>query len=124
MRRKAAFAGKNNFEEDKHEKKIVIGFSRCDGADYGAGGICYDGDASTAVSSASGSNDSAVAKIGDIQYATLADAVAAAQSGETVKLLTTAEDTIAQDKNITLDLNGKKRRMFRAIPLLLLRVQS
>lgn len=70
-----------------------------------------DGDAeNTAVSSASGSNDSAVAKIGDIQYATLADAVAAAQSGETVKLLTeTAEDiTIAQDKNITLDLNGKK----------------
>ena len=32
-----AFAGKNNFEEDK----IVIGFSRCDdGADHGAGGIC------------------------------------------------------------------------------------
>ena len=27
--------------EKKHEKKIVIGFSRCDdGADHGAGGIC------------------------------------------------------------------------------------
>ena len=32
-----AFAGKSNFEEDKHGKKIVIGFSRCDdGADHGA----------------------------------------------------------------------------------------
>ena len=48
MRRKAklhAFAGKNNSEEDKHEKKIVIGFSRCDdGADYGAGAFAADGD--------------------------------------------------------------------------------
>ena len=36
-----AFAGKINFEEDKHEKKIVIGFSRCDdGADHGTDGIC------------------------------------------------------------------------------------
>ena len=36
-----AFAGKNNFEEAKPEKKIVIGFSRCDdGADHGTGGIC------------------------------------------------------------------------------------
>lgn len=49
------------------------------------------------------------AEISDIQYATLADAVAAANNGETVTLLTnTAEDiTIAQDKDITLDLNGK-----------------
>jgi len=51
-----------------------------------------------------------VAEIGDIQYATLADAVAAANNGETVTLLTnTAEDiTIAQGKDITLDLNGKQ----------------
>lgn len=50
------------------------------------------------------------AAIDDVQYATLADAVAAANNGDTVTLLTTtAEDiTIAQDKNITLDLNGKK----------------
>lgn len=49
------------------------------------------------------------AEISDIQYATLADAVAAANNGDTVTLLTnTAEDiTIAQDKDITLDLNGK-----------------
>lgn len=50
------------------------------------------------------------AVIDDVQYATLADAVAAANNGDTVTLLTnTAEDiTIAQDKNIILDLNGKK----------------
>lgn len=50
------------------------------------------------------------AVIDDVQYATLADAVAAANNGDTVTLLTnTAEDiTIAQDKDITLDLNGKK----------------
>ena len=49
------------------------------------------------------------AAIDDVQYATLADAVAAANNGDTVTLLTnTAEDiTIAQDKDITLDLNGK-----------------
>ena len=50
------------------------------------------------------------AAIDDVQYATLADAVAAANNGDTVTLLTnTAEDiTIAQDKDITLNLNGKK----------------
>ena len=50
------------------------------------------------------------AAIDDVQYATLADAVAAANNGDTVTLLkNTAEDiTIAQDKNIILDLNGKK----------------
>lgn len=50
------------------------------------------------------------AAIDDVQYATLADAVAAANNGDTVTLLTnTVEDiTIAQDKDIILDLNGKK----------------
>lgn len=50
------------------------------------------------------------AEIGDIQYATLADAVAAAQGGETVKLLkdVTEDVIIPADKTITLDLNGKK----------------
>ena len=50
------------------------------------------------------------AAIDDVQYATLADAVAAANNGDTVTLLTdTDEDiTIAQDKDIILDLNGKK----------------
>lgn len=50
------------------------------------------------------------AEISDIQYATLADAVAAANNGDTVTLLTNTDEdiTIAQDKDITLDLNGKK----------------
>lgn len=54
--------------------------------------------------------DHRVAEVGNTGYSTLADAVAAANNGDTVTLLTdTAEDiTIAQDKDITLDLNGKK----------------
>lgn len=50
-----------------------------------------------------------VAEIDGYQYESLADAIAAAEDGDTVTLLTnTAEDiTIAQDKDITLDLNGK-----------------
>lgn len=54
--------------------------------------------------------DHRVAEVGNTGYSTLADAVAAANNGDTVTLLTnTAEDiTIAQDKDITLDLNGKQ----------------
>ena len=50
-----------------------------------------------------------VAKVGDTYYKTLADAVAAAQSGETVKLLANIAEgaTIPADKTVTLDLNGK-----------------
>lgn len=64
--------------------------------------------ANTVDDSTSAGTGSAVAKIGDTGYATLAAAVAAANNGETVTLLTnTAEDiTIAQDKNITLDLGS------------------
>lgn len=53
--------------------------------------------------------DVAVAKIDDTYYKTLADAVAAAQSGETVKLLANinGQTVIPADKNIVLDLNGK-----------------
>ena len=49
------------------------------------------------------------AKIGDIKFATLADAITAAQNGETVTLLADVTDniTIPAGKNITLDLNGK-----------------
>lgn len=49
------------------------------------------------------------AEISDIQYATLADAVAAAQSGETVKLLANIAEgaTIPAGKTVTLNLNGK-----------------
>ena len=54
--------------------------------------------------------DHRVAEVGNIGYSTLADAVAAAQSGETVKLLkdVTEDVVIPADKTITLDLNGKK----------------
>ena len=51
----------------------------------------------------------AVAKIGDTEYATLADAVAAAQAGQTIEMLgdTTLDATVVINKAITLDLNGK-----------------
>lgn len=54
--------------------------------------------------------DHRVAEVGNTGYSTLADAVAAAQSGETVKLLkdVTEDVVIPADKTITLDLNGKK----------------
>ena len=50
-----------------------------------------------------------VAQIGTQPYETLADAVAAANDGETITLLrdVTANITVPADKNITLDLNGK-----------------
>ncbi len=51
-----------------------------------------------------------VAMIGDATYETLADAVAKADNGATIRLLKdTAEDiTILAGKTITIDLNGKK----------------
>ena len=51
-----------------------------------------------------------VAMIGDATYETLADAVAKADNGATIKLLKdSAEDiTILAGKTITIDLNGKK----------------
>lgn len=50
-----------------------------------------------------------VAKVGDTEYATLAEAVAAAQNGQTITLLADVEQNtqLAIDKSITLDLNGK-----------------
>lgn len=52
--------------------------------------------------------DVAVAKVGDTYYKTLAEAVSTADKNTVTLLKNTAEDiTIAQDKDITLDLNGK-----------------
>ena len=50
-----------------------------------------------------------VAKIGDNYYATLADAIAAAQADDTIKLLAdvTTSTTINVTKNLTIDGNGK-----------------
>lgn len=52
---------------------------------------------------------SAVAKIGNTPYATLAEAVKAAVAGDTITLLSDIELTSAQkiSKKLTLDLNGK-----------------
>jgi hypothetical protein len=51
-----------------------------------------------------------VAMIGDVGYGTLAEAVAAAQDGDTVTLLkdVTASEVVAITKSLTLDGNGKK----------------
>lgn len=49
----------------------------------------------------------AVARIGDNGYETLAKAIAAAKDGETVTLLEDATEDVVVDKNITLDLGGK-----------------
>ena len=50
-----------------------------------------------------------VAEVGSTKYETLAEAVAAAQDGQTVTLLADAEQNtqLSVDKSITLDLNGK-----------------
>ncbi len=54
--------------------------------------------------------NTAVAQIGDVGYDTLADAVAAAQSGETITLLKEITDQnlieLGTDKDVTIDLNG------------------
>lgn len=49
-----------------------------------------------------------VAKIGDVTYATLDDAIAAAQSGDTIVLLKDAEVSKTLNKTITIDGNNHK----------------
>ena len=58
--------------------------------------------------SAMAEGETAVAKVGDVEYATLQEAINAATAGQTVKLVAnTAEDiTIPTDKNIALDLGN------------------
>ena len=50
-----------------------------------------------------------VAQIGEVKYATLADAIAAAESGATITLLAdcASERINLEEKSITVDLNGK-----------------
>lgn len=54
----------------------------------------------------------AVASVGDSKYQSLAEAIDAAQDGQTVRLLADAEQNaqLTIDKSITLDLNGKTIR--------------
>ncbi len=47
------------------------------------------------------------AKIGDVKYETLKDAINAAKDGDIVMLLADATEDVTIDKNITLDLGGK-----------------
>lgn len=51
-----------------------------------------------------------LAEVNGVKFATLAEAIAAAKDGETVKLLADVEQNsqLSIKKNITLDLNGKK----------------
>ncbi len=58
-----------------------------------------------------------VAEVGSTKYETLADAVAAAQDGQTVRLLADAEQNsqLTINKSITLDLNGKTIKNTEAI---------
>ena len=51
-----------------------------------------------------------VAEVNGVKFATLAEAIAAAKDGETVKLLADVEQNseVSINKDITLDLNGKK----------------
>ena len=69
---------------------------------------CMEKDATEATESAVTAFRS-VAKIGDKEYTSLADAVAAANDNDTIKILSDVTESveIAADKNITLDLNGK-----------------
>ncbi len=56
---------------------------------------------------AAGTLVAAVAQIGDNGYVTLAAAIAAAEDGDTVKLLADSKEDVAISKSITLDLGGK-----------------
>ena len=49
----------------------------------------------------------AVASVGDSKYQSLAEAIDAAQNGQTVTLLADATEDVVISKNITLDLGGK-----------------
>ena len=63
-----------------------------------------------ALADGEGTQTNDVAQIGSTGYASLADAIAAAKDGNTVKLLDNVDLTetlIIKDKTITLDLNGK-----------------
>lgn len=71
------------------------------------GYVCvYNGENSYGVAT----TENCVAKVGDIYYATLQDAIDAANSGDTVELVkdvNTPEVTYGIDKALTIDLNGK-----------------
>ena len=99
-------------EADKRNFNISAGtFTSKVSNDY-----CADGFEIKASTDASGNTTygvekaaTAVAKIGETTYETLAEAIAAANAGDTVTLLTDVTENveIAKERNLTLDLNGK-----------------
>ena len=48
-----------------------------------------------------------IAKVGDIEYESLKEAIVAANDGDTVTLISDVQENIVIDRNITLDLGGK-----------------
>ena len=74
--------------------------------------LTASGEAADYVINANGTYVLAVAKIGDVKYATLAEAIAAAQAGDTIVLIDnvtlTEALTILEGTEVTLDLAGKK----------------
>ena len=74
-----------------------------------ASDLCAEGYAPVANADGTYSVGAPVAQIGTKAYASLADAVAAAEDGQTVTLLADVEQNtqLTIDKDITLDLNGK-----------------
>ncbi len=60
------------------------------------------GETSSSEESTTGAN--AVAKIGETEYKTLAEAIAAAQAGETVTLVADTVENVVVDKDLTIDL--------------------
>lgn len=86
-----------------------------DGTNFMADGYCTvksgsDSDATYTVAKA-------VAKVGDVGYASLQEAVDAANAGDTVTLLTDVEQNseLSIDKNITLNFGGKRLYNTKAI---------
>ncbi len=53
-----------------------------------------------------GNNAAAVAQVGETKYATLAEAIAAADAGATVQLIADTKENVTIAKKLTLDLNG------------------
>ena len=90
-------------EADKRNFNISAGtFTSKVSSDYLAEGLTIGEDGTVTPATTN-----AVAQIGNTEYTTLADAIAAAEAGQTVKLLADATEDVTIDKNITLDLGGK-----------------
>ena len=91
-------------EADKRNFNISAGTFKGEvSSDYLAEGLTIGEDGTVKKDETS----TAVAKIGNTEYATLEAAIAAAQDGQTVTLLADATEDVAINKNITLDLGGK-----------------